>query len=487
MAQDEHTKTQPGPVLVLFRDDLRIHDNRALAAAADTGEPVIPVYIRNKEPARRDLGAARLWWLHHSLSELAGALEKLGVKLVLRAGPTAKTLHTLIDSTGATTVFWNRRYDPACIDLDSSLKLELRHKGLHVESFDGHLLHEPSLTKTGSGTSYKVFTPFWRSLSSHIEPRDPVDAPKALRPYLRRLASDDLKDWNLLPTAPDWTGCMREAWTPGETAARERLDDFLDDAIKGYAQRRDLPSVDGTSRLSPYLAFGEITPFQIFRSLRSKTIDAPTSDVETFRKEVGWREFSYHLLFHNPGLAAQNFNPSFDAFAWENDDKLLKAWQKGQTGYPIVDAGMRQLWQSGWMHNRVRMITASFLIKHLLVDWRKGEAWFWDTLVDADPANNAASWQWVAGSGADASPYFRIFNPILQGEKFDPKGDYIRRFVPELSELPDKYIHCPWDASKDVLDAAGVKLGANYPVPVVDHKKARDRALQLYKRLKGPS
>ncbi|MDP3897313.1 MAG: deoxyribodipyrimidine photo-lyase, partial [Mesorhizobium sp.] len=287
-----------------------------------------------------------------------------------------------------------------------------------------------------------------------------------------------------LPRHPDWAGGLQAEWTPGEAGAAARLAEFLDGPIDGYAGNRDLPGKRGTSRLSPHLAHGEITPFQIWAAL-TRSGDAPARDLEKFRREVGWREFSWHLLYHNPDLATANYDRRFDAFAWRSDDAALRRWQRGLTGYPMVDAGMRELWRTGWMHNRVRMVAASFLIKHLLIDWREGERWFWDTLVDADPASNPASWQWVAGSGADAAPYFRIFNPVLQGEKFDSGGDYVRRFVPELANLADQTLHRPWDANKAALEATHVKLGATYPVTVVDHAYARDRALQAYRATRG--
>ena len=474
------------PVLVLFRHDLRVADNRALSAAAASGRPLLPVFILDDiGQGPRPLGGARRWWLHHSLLALADRLGTLGAPLVLRRGAMVDIVRELLAATGSRTVFWNRRYDPGGMAVDTAMKSALKSEAIAVESFDGHLLHEPSLIRTGTGGPYKVYSPFWRALAAQPEPRDPVDAPASLRPWDGDVASDRLGDWSLLPRHPDWAGGLREEWTPGEDGAHQRLAEFLSGPIDGYGEGRDIPGRDGTSRLSPYLAHGEITPFQILAAVRDAGKNAPASDTEKFRKEVAWREFAYHLLFHHPDLATRNFNPAFDAFAWKTDDALLTAWQRGQTGYPIVDAGMRQLWQIGWMHNRVRMLVASVLVKHLLIDWREGEAWFWDTLVDADCANNPASWQWVAGSGADAAPYFRIFNPILQGEKFDPEGAYVRRFVPELALLPDKYIHKPWEAPNAVLARAGVKLGQNYPVPVIDHQDGRDRAMTTYQAMRG--
>ncbi len=312
-------------------------------------------------------------------------------------------------------------------------------------------------------------------------------APAALASPSRPVAGDSLDDWGLEPTKPNWAKGFGAVWTPGEAGAQTRLEEFLDSALKGYADGRNRPDRASTSRLSPHLRFGEISPVQIWHRSQMATGMEPTEDVAKFLAEIGWREFAYHLLYHMPDLPAANVQPRFDAFPWRSDPSVLKAWQKGQTGYPIVDAGLRQLWQTGWMHNRVRMIVASFLVKHLLIDWREGEAWFWDTLVDADVANNPASWQWVAGSGADAAPYFRIFNPMLQGEKFDPKGDYVRRWVPELANLPAKAIHTPWEAAPSVLAKAGVRLGETYPKPIVDHEAARARALAAFATIREPS
>ncbi len=474
------------PVIVLFRTDLRLSDNRALAAAVASGKPVIALFVRDERPAGPRLaGGARRWWLHHSLHALSGSLEAAGCRLVMRSGPCGAVVDAVASETGADTVLWNRRYEPAAAKADASMKARLREAGLKAESFDGWLLHEPSAQKTGTGGPYRVFTPFWKSLTSGAEPRDPVDRPGKIVGYRGDVDSETLDDWALLPTAPDWAAGLRETWTPGEVGASARLADFLEEAVAAYADDRDRPGIEGTSRLSPHLAHGEITPFQIAAALRRRSLSGPGA--ATFLKEVGWREFCWHLLFHNPDLAETNFNPRFGEFPWRSSAHDLRAWQRGLTGYPIVDAGMRQLWSTGWMHNRVRMIVASFLTKHLRIDWREGEKWFWDTLVDADPASNPASWQWVAGSGADAAPYFRVFNPVLQGEKFDPEGSYVRAFVPELARLPDSIIHRPWDASEAALSSAGVKLGETYPVPVVEHGAARQQALLAYDSIRGGS
>lgn len=472
------------PVLVLFRNDRRIADNGALAAAADTGAPVIPVFVLDEvSEGVRPYGGASRWWLNHSLAALAGKLDAIGLPLIMRRGATEKIVLELIAETGARTVFWNRRYHPAGVAVDARLKHTLPERGVRAESFDGQLLHEPSRLTTKTGGYYKVFTPFWNALAAGPEPRDPIDLPGPMRPFDGVLASERLDDLVALPSRPDWAGGLRDAWTPGEDGAAELLAEFLENGVASYEEGRDFPAIAATSRLSPHLAHGEITPYQIFAALRHSP--AGSAGAAKFRKEVGWREFCSHLLFHNPGLASRNFQPAFDVFPWDTNKDALGAWQKGLTGYPIVDAGMRELWQTGTMHNRVRMIVASFLTKHLLIDWRAGERWFWDTLTDADPASNPANWQWVAGSGADAAPYFRIFNPVLQGEKFDPDGDYVRRFVPELGNLPSRFLHKPWLAPVPVLAEAGIVLGRDYPDPVVDHNKARERALAAYRTTRG--
>tara|TARA_R110002020_G_scaffold34066_7_gene103436 strand:+ start:20632 stop:22092 length:1461 start_codon:yes stop_codon:yes gene_type:complete len=471
--------------IVWIRNDMRIGDNAALTAAS-RHTAVVPVFIRESGSPARPLGAARNWWLHHSLSHLSEKLEGLGAPLVLMSGDPSVIIPGLARKIGASAVYWNRRYDPSCQTTDAALKTRLQDNGITAESFPGQLLHEPTRLRTGAGTHYKVYSPFWRAIEPGIETRPPLPAPQSLKGLASavELMSETLDDWQLRPVDPDWSGGMAGAWTPGEDGARDRLADFLEDRMQGYAERRDIPGVDATSGLSPHLANGEITPSQIIEALNGTGTDAATTDRSKFRKEIGWREFAWHLLANEPHLPEKNHSAKFDAFPWIADERVLKAWQKGLTGYPIVDAGMRELWQTGWMHNRVRMVTASFLTKHLMTDWREGEAWFWDTLVDADPASNAASWQWVAGSGADASPYFRIFNPVLQGQKFDPEGAYVREFVPELAEMPAKYIHKPWQAPQSVLEAAGVRLGQTYPNPIVDHQGARQRALAAYQTIK---
>lgn len=475
------------PVVVWFREDLRLSDNPALHAASVTGQPVVCVYIDDRESAEvRALGGASRWWLHHSLTALDEALHKVGAGLHVLIGSTEACLDRLITATAATGVFWNRRYGAGERRLDERIKQSLKARGLDARSFKGAVLNEPWEVTSRTGEPMKVFTPYWRRAREVFKPEPVLPAPARLRgaalPAGLEEITGSIAALHLLPTKPDWAGGLRETWVPGEASARARLEAFLTQSIRGYGDQRNRPDRPSTSRLSPHLRFGEISPRQIWEAAtlaRDSSGDgAASEDTDKFLAEIGWREFSYHLLYHAPDLSTRNFQPKFDRFPWREDEPALAAWQKGRTGYPIVDAGMRQLWQTGWMHNRVRMITGSFLVKHLLIDWREGERWFWDTLVDADPANNAASWQWIAGTGADAAPYFRIFNPMLQGEKFDPKGDYVRRYVPELAGLPNDVIHKPWTAPPAALARAGIRLGATYPHPVIAHDAARARALK---------
>jgi deoxyribodipyrimidine photo-lyase len=474
--------------LVWFRDDLRLADHPALTAGAKSGSLTCVYVLDEDSPGVRAHGGASRCWLAQSLRALDAQLRNLGQRLVLRRGKAADVIPVLAREAQATQVYWNRRYDRAGIAADDAVIAALKAQGRSGGTYPGNLLVEPGRLLTKDGGPLRVFTPFWKRVLALGDPRKPQPAPKELPPPIN-VVSDTLDDWRLEPTKPDWAGGLRETWTPGETAARERLADFLDD-IRGYADERDRPDKPSTSRLSPYLRFGEISATEIFHAARfaadkGDSLGAPSRDIEKFLSELGWREFSYHLLHHFPDLATQNLQSRFDAFPWRNDDAALKAWQRGRTGYPIVDAGMCELWQTGWMHNRVRMVVASFLIKHLLIDWRLGEQWFWDTLVDADPASNTASWQWVAGSGADAAPYFRIFNPVLQGEKFDPNGDYVRRWVSEIAALPDRFIHKPWLASPLELSEAKITLGKTYPEPIVEHDMARKRALAAFERTKS--
>ena len=480
------TKT---PAIVWLRRDLRLSDNPALQAAVARGGPVIPLFILDDEtPGPWAPGGASRWWLHHSLANLAEDLTTRGAGLVLRRGEAATVIPAVVRESGARTVYWNRCYEPFAIERDTAIKADLKAAGVETESFNGALLHEPWTVQTKAGEPFKVFTPFWKALQAKDAPAQPDKAPARI-PSGPIIAGDDLADWGLLPRAPDWAGGLCETWKPGEIKAQERLVAFLDETLQGYGESRDRPDQPGTSRLSPHLAWGEIGPRQIWHATLDHIARSRRPGRETaawaFLRELGWREFCYHLLYHWPSLPETAWKPAFDGFPWADDEAGFAAWCEGRTGYPIVDAAMRALYATGWMHNRMRMVVASFLVKDLLVPWQKGEAWFWDTLVDADLANNAASWQWVAGCGADAAPYFRIFNPVRQGETFDPDGRYVRDWVPELAKLPDAWIHKPWAAPADVLTRAGVALGTTYPDPIVDHKAARDRALAAYKAIQA--
>ena len=476
--------------LLWFRRDLRLADNPALTAAVASGKPVIPVYIYDDAESKEwSTGSASRWWLHNSLSALSSEIEARGNRLILRNGSAESVINELLAETGAKCIYWNRRYEPWAIRRDKKIKTSLKRQGLETRSFNACLLREPWAVTTKKGGPYRVFTPFWKALRSSGEPNRPEPAPRRIPAPNVFVECDDINSWELLPAKPDWAGGLRDAWTPGENMAHSRLHDFKEAALLDYRDKRNLPGVSGTSRLSPHLHFGEIGPRQIWHSIITGTFAQTGSSMpqgaETYLSEIAWREFSYHLLFHFPELPLKPLRSEFCNFAWENDPYKLSAWHRGATGYPIVDAGMRELWTTGWMHNRVRMIVASFLIKDLLIDWQAGEKWFWDTLVDADLASNAASWQWVAGCGADAAPYFRIFNPTIQGTKFDPVGTYIRRWLPEISKLPDQLIHAPWSAKPIELADAGIELGRDYPIPIIDHSIARKRALKKYKLLKA--
>ncbi|MEJ1158734.1 cryptochrome/photolyase family protein [Prosthecomicrobium sp. N25] len=490
MPSSSRTEDPRGPALVWFRDDLRLADNPALTAAAAGGRPVAALYVLDEaSPGLRRLGGARRWWLHHSLAALGAELGRHGIRLILRRGAAGAVVPAVAQAVGACAVHWNRRYELAAREIDAGLKAAFAARGLEVASHQANLLHEPWTLKTRAGEPFRVYSPFWRAAQAAEEPRAPLPVPAALAGWTGTVDGEALEDWSLTPRKPDWAGGLRDTWTPGEAGAHARLAAFLETGLAAYAEERDRPDRPSTSGLSPHLAFGEVSPFQLRAAALLAAEDGPRRParrhVDKFLSEIGWREFAWHLLHHWPDLATVNFQRRFDAFPWARDEGLLRAWQRGLTGIPLVDAGMRQLWTTGWMHNRVRMVVASFLVKHLLQDWRAGEAWFWDTLVDADPANNAASWQWVAGSGADAAPYFRVFNPVLQGEKFDPEGSYVRRHVPELARLPARFVHRPWEAPAEVLRAAGLRLGRDYPLPVVDLNQGRDRALTAFETLKS--
>lgn len=475
------------PIVVWFRRDLRLDDNPALIEAAATGRPVVPVYVLDEALEGRPLGGAARWWLDKSLRALAGSLAAIGSRLVLRSGDSAVELRRLLTETGATAVSWNSLWEPAARSRDDRLAEALRRDGVEVRTFNATLLAEPGSVLTGGGEPYKVFTPFWRALRPRLAPA-PLPAPKRLAAPEAWPASEQIADWDLHPTRPDWSAGF-DVWKPGEAGAAARLHRFVDHALHAYPTGRELPGSEGSSRLSPHLHWGEISPGRVFRTVCGAAHDGGVGDeaCEKLLSELGWRDFSAHLLHHFPHLPKAAFKPAFNRFPFCSDPDGLEAWRRGRTGYPIVDAGLRQLWNTGWMHNRARMIVSSFLVKDLLIDWREGEAWFWDTLVDADQATNAASWQWIAGSGVDAAPYFRVYNPVTQGEKFDAKGAYVRRWVPELADLPDHQLHAPWTATDLELAAAGVRLGDTYPRPIVDHAKARDRALEALKSVKEPA
>ncbi len=468
--------------LVWFRRDLRLADNPALSAARARGGPLIPVYIHAPgEESPWEPGAASQWWLHQSLARLDESLRAVGSRLIVRRGPTLETLRTLIAETGARAVFWNRLYEPNIIARDTVVKTALREEGHDARSFNAALLFEPWQIERAAGGPFKVFTPFWRACRSHVEPSLPDPAPKQLPAPDRWPTGESIESLNLLPRI-NWVGGIKKAWVPGEAGARQQLEKFTHSALARYEIARDLPAEAGTSRLSPHLHFGEIGPRDVWHAVRR--VQPTGKDTDRYLTEIGWREFAHHLLFHFPHTTHEPLRPEFRRFPWRDDSEQLRAWQRGQTGYPLVDAGMRELWNTGWMHNRVRMVVASFLVKHLRLSWQAGAAWFWDTLVDADLANNTFGWQWAAGCGADAAPYFRIFNPILQGEKFDATGAYVRRWVPEIAHLPNKVLFQPWKATRAQLSDAGVVFGRDYPAPIVDHAQARENALAAFATLK---
>ena len=470
--------TDARPRLVWLRRDLRLTDNPALSAASAQGGPIVPLFVLDTHAPVRGAGAASRWWLDKSLTALDRSLQDKGSRLILRRGDAAETVVALAEEMHAATVCWNRSYEPLAHARDEALAEALRARGVEVQTFDATLLQEPEAVRTQSGGRYGVFTPFWRTARSQLEPLKIQPAPETLEPPARWPASETLETWGLHPRQPDWSSDFSH-WTPGEAGAQARLTDMLSHKLHDYVAARNRPAVDGSSGLSPHLTWGEIGPRQVYVAAEHAAAKHPDlkDQADRFLTELGWREFNYNLLNQDAELHEKPFKSNLDALKWRRSPKDFRAWTLGRTGYPLVDAGMRQLWRLGWMHNRVRLVTASFLVKHLLIDWRQGESWFWDCLVDADPANNPANWQWSAGTGADAQPFFRIFNPVAQGEKFDPGGDYVRRWVPELAKLEARWIHAPWTAPDDVLQTAGVTLGDTYPRPIVDHEAARKRAL----------
>ncbi len=465
----------PDTNILWFRQDLRLADNPALVAALANKARILPLYILDDNQAW-PIGGAGRWWLHHSLAALAAGLAKHKAPLILRRGRPADILPALAAELGAAAVHAGIAHEPAWRAADTDVAAAL------PEATELHLhrtatLIDPDRVRSQTNTVYGMYTPFARAVEALGEPADPLPVPEKIPSTTA--ASERLEDWQLLPTHPDWAGGLRGLWHPGEQAAEERLKVFVGGAVTRYGTGRNLPGEDGTSMLSPHLHWGELSPRSVWHASRTET---DTPDHHTYRRELIWRDFSAYLLWHHPTLPGTPLRPAFAKLPFRKHPQDLKAWHHGQTGVPIVDAGMRQLWQTGWMHNRVRMIAASYLVKHLLISWEEGEAWFWDTLVDADLASNAASWQWIAGTGIDSQPFFRVFNPVTQGQKFDADGAYVRRFVPELAALPDRFLHAPWTASAQELARAGVAVGKTYPKPRIDLADGRNRALEAYRR-----
>ena len=466
--------------VVWFRYDLRVNDNPALNAACKNSS-VLPIYIfDNKNFDKFQVGSASRWWLHHSLIELNKSLNS---SLSIYIGDPIRIIKKIIEKFQIKNIYWNRCYDPNSIRRDKDIKNKLTCDNINIFTFNGSVLWEPWTILKDDKTPYKVFTPYYKKgCLNAAKPRPPIDFNNNYVLHKDNTNSIDIDGLNLLDKK-SWYLKFHKYWTPGEKKARDMLNNFLSTGINDYKEGRNFPSKKNVSKLSPYIHFGEISVNQIWYAIVNNPKLKNDKNVDHFLSELGWREFSNYLLYHFPKIVDTNLQAKFDTFPWVNDKNYLNCWQKGQTGYPIVDAGMRELWKTGYMHNRVRMIVGSFLVKNLLIDWRKGEEWFWDCLLDADLASNSASWQWVAGSGTDAAPYFRIFNPILQGKKFDPEGKYIKKFVPEIKKIPNKYLFSPWEAPDHILKKADVILGNNYPKPIIDIKLSRDKALEIFKKI----
>ncbi|MFK7863826.1 MAG: deoxyribodipyrimidine photo-lyase [Pseudohongiellaceae bacterium] len=462
--------------LMWFRQDLRLQDNPALSAAVAAGE-ILPLYILDDmNPGEWTMGGASRWWLHESLQSLN---KSLSGNLLVLAGDPKQLLPKLISQQGITKIVWNRCYEPWQIKRDRSIKEALTDL-CEVESFNGAMLWEPWTNLKADGTPYRVFTPYYKHSIKTAPERDVLKVnPKAIKFARLQQDTSNIDDLNLLP-AIAWHLSIAEHWHPGEAGAYKQLEKFVDVGLENYKTGRDFPALNSVSRLSPHLHFGEISANQVWLTAMAQAGNAPENEIEHFQRELAWREFSYYLLYHFPTISNQNLYSQFDRFPWLKDDQSLQRWQRGETGFPLVDAGMRELWQTGYMHNRVRMIVGSFLVKNLLLHWLEGARWFWDCLVDADLASNSASWQWVAGSGADASPYFRVFNPHTQSLKFDGAGEYIKHYVPELKGLDGKSLHDPSSAPPIELVSAGVTLDKDYPRAMLDLKETRVRALEAY-------
>ncbi len=468
--------------LVWFRNDLRLHDHAPLTAAARSGLPIVTCYVHD-EHADAAPGAARRWWLHGSLRSLGAAIAERGGALVLRRGRAAAEVAAIAAANAATEVHCTKSHTPDGRGIEAELKALLSARGIDLVTHAGDALFDPEQVRSQSGQPFRVFTAFWNACLRQGDVGSPLPVPRGLRLVASAAPGEQLDDWGFEPTAPDWAAGLRAAWTPGEAAARARLEQFAAVALVSYRTERERPDHAGSSRLSPYLCGGEISPRTVWATVAKSRCEGASA----FLRELGWREFARHLVWHWPQFPNEPFRAEFRRFPWRDDAQALQRWQRGRTGYPLVDAGMRELWHTGWMHNRVRMVAASFLVKHLLMPWQQGARWFWDTLVDADLANNSVGWQWVAGSGADAAPYFRVFNPLLQARKFDPEGVYVRRWLPELAALPTELLHEPQAAPPLVLRAAGVEIGRTYPAPIVVHAEARSRALAAYATARGTS